>query len=115
MWIESLSPLVGWYLTMNDVDLIGSYSRVGAENHVHDTLAIHDAINKALTKIPIRERIVIRLRFGLDEREKKTFREIGQIFHLSGERIRQLEQRALRMLRHPRCTRVLRGREKLTA
>ena len=46
-----------------------------------------------------RERDVLRLRFGLDGRRPKTLAEVGELFHLSGERIRQIQTVALAKLR----------------
>ena len=59
------------------------------------------AINENLSHLNEREREVIRLRFGLDGREETTLDEIAKKFGLSRERIRQIERRALRILRHP--------------
>jgi RNA polymerase primary sigma factor len=48
-----------------------------------------------------REQRVLRLRFGLDRGQPRTLDQVGAEFHLTRERIRQIEQRALRKLRHP--------------
>jgi RNA polymerase primary sigma factor len=48
-----------------------------------------------------RERDVLRLRFGLDDGRQRTLEEIGEMFGLTIERIRQIEVKALRKLRHP--------------
>ena len=47
------------------------------------------------------EREILQLRFGLDRCEPKTLEEIGEHFHLTRERIRQIEARAMGKLRHP--------------
>jgi RNA polymerase sigma factor (sigma-70 family) len=54
------------------------------------------------------ERTVIRLRFGLDDGRQYTLGEIGQKFGVSLERIRQIEAKAMRKLRHPKRSRILR-------
>jgi len=58
------------------------------------------SIKKALKMLTPREEEVLFLRFGLDGKGAKTFREIAEKFKLSGERVRQIEQKALRKLRH---------------
>ena len=54
-----------------------------------------------LATLSPRERDVIRLRYGIDNGRMKTLEEIGQIFDVTRERIRQIEAKALRKLRHP--------------
>ncbi|MGD9683173.1 MAG: RNA polymerase sigma factor RpoD [Candidatus Obscuribacterales bacterium] len=55
-----------------------------------------------------RERDVLRLRFGLDDGRIRTLEEVGQLFGVTRERIRQIEAKALRKLRHPNRSRKLR-------
>ena len=50
---------------------------------------------------------MIRLRFGLDGNQPHTLEEVGQMFHVTRERIRQIEAKALRKLRHPSRSRKL--------
>ena len=59
------------------------------------------SINKVLSTLDDKEREVIRLRFGMDTGKPKTLNEIGEIFDLSKERIRQIEEKALKKLRNP--------------
>jgi len=65
-----------------------------------------DAVLNSLTR---RERRVVRLRFGLGDDRVWTRSEVGAELHLSGERIRQIEDQALAKLRHPSRSRKLRG------
>ena len=58
---------------------------------------------KALDVLDPEEREVIVLRFGLDGSEPRTLSDVGKIFNLTRERIRQIEGRALSKLRHPSC------------
>ena len=83
----------------------------------HGTLAPIDAASRELLKEQIdnvlnelteRERRVLRLRFGLEGGHAHTLEEVGQEFRVTRERIRQIEAKALRRLRHPSHSRKLR-------
>jgi RNA polymerase primary sigma factor len=65
-----------------------------------------DAVLKTLTP---REEKVIKMRFGLDDGSEHTLEEVGQSFAVTRERIRQIEAKALRKLRHPSRSRKLRA------
>ena len=67
-----------------------------------------EKIREVLDTLPPRESHVLRLRFGLENGRVHTLEEVGQKFGLTRERIRQIETRALRRLRHPRRSRQLR-------
>jgi RNA polymerase primary sigma factor len=54
-----------------------------------------------LKSLTPREEKIIRLRFGLDDGSEHTLEEVGQSFAVTRERIRQIEAKALRKLRHP--------------
>jgi RNA polymerase sigma factor (sigma-70 family) len=58
-------------------------------------------IARLLDPLDAREREIVRLRFGLDRGEPRTLEEVGHYFHLTRERIRQIEARAISKLRHP--------------
>jgi RNA polymerase sigma factor (sigma-70 family) len=58
-------------------------------------------IARLLEALDDREREILRLRFGLDRGEPRTLEEVGEHFHLTRERIRQIEARAMSKLRHP--------------
>jgi len=58
-------------------------------------------VAKMLGALHEREREILRLRFGLDHGEPRTLEEVGQHFHLTRERIRQIEAKAMSKLRHP--------------
>ncbi|MGH2560119.1 MAG: RNA polymerase sigma factor RpoD [Thermomicrobiales bacterium] len=66
-------------------------------------------ITDALSKLTERERKIITLRFGLDDGRFRTLEEVGREFGITRERIRQIEAKALRKLRHPTYSRKLRG------
>ena len=69
---------------------------------------LRDKLNEILQDMPPREARVLRLRFGLDDGVEYTLEEVGQKFGLTRERIRQIEGKALRQLRHPRRLNQLR-------
>jgi RNA polymerase primary sigma factor len=66
-------------------------------------------IGDALDKLTERERRIIVLRFGLEDGRFRTLEEVGREFGITRERIRQIEAKALRKLRHPSYSRKLRG------
>ena len=76
------------------------------EDEVSKNLLREDLENVLDTLSP-RERDVLRLRYGLDDGKMKTLEEIGQIFNVTRERIRQIEAKALRKLRHPNRNSIL--------
>jgi RNA polymerase primary sigma factor len=63
----------------------------------------------ALSKLTERERKILVLRFGLEDGKFRTLEEVGREFGITRERIRQIEAKALRKLRHPSYSRKLRG------
>lgn len=62
---------------------------------------LKDKMNEVLTTLTERERIVLIQRFGLLDGKPKTLEEVGMAFHVTRERIRQIEAKALRKMRHP--------------
>jgi len=68
---------------------------------------LREKIEEVLTTLSPREARVLRLRFGLDDGNVYTLEEVGKKFGLTRERIRQIEGKALRRLRHPRRARQL--------
>lgn len=69
---------------------------------------LKEQIQEVLSDLNERERLVIVLRFGIDDGYPRTLEEVGKIFKVTRERIRQIEAKALRKLRHPRRSRMLR-------
>ena len=68
---------------------------------------LKDEIADVLSTLTEREEKVIRLRFGLEDGKSRTLEEVGQLFGVTRERIRQIEAKALRKLRHPSRSRKL--------
>ena len=69
-----------------------------------DSVIFHDLIrhlDKILSTLTPKEERVIRMRFGIGEKCDHTLEEVGQVFEVTRERIRQIEAKALRKLRHP--------------
>ncbi len=62
---------------------------------------LKEQLNSVLSTLTPREEKVIRLRFGLDDGRPRTLEEVGEVFEVTRERIRQIEAKALRKLRHP--------------
>ena len=62
---------------------------------------LREKIDELLTGLNDQEQKVLRMRFGLDDDEPKTLEEIGKVFGVTRERIRQIEAKAIRKLRHP--------------
>jgi RNA polymerase primary sigma factor len=62
---------------------------------------LREDLAEVLGSLSARERDVLRLRFGMDDGRQRTLEEVGQLFGVTRERIRQIEAKALRKLRHP--------------
>jgi len=69
---------------------------------------LREQVRSALAVLTDREREVLEMRFGLKDGQDHTLEEVGQYFHVTRERIRQIEAKALRKLRHPTRSRALR-------
>jgi len=68
---------------------------------------LREQIGDVLDTLSIRERRVLQLRFGLEDGRSRTLEEVGREFSVTRERIRQIEAKALRKLRHPTRSRKL--------
>lgn len=95
---EEEDSLLGDFIEDKEVD---SPANTAAYN------LLSEQINSVLSTLPAREQKVIRMRFGLDDGYSHTLEEVGYVFKVTRERIRQIEAKALRRLRHPTRTRKL--------
>ena len=87
-------------------DFIKDERNVSPEEYATNEL-LKDEISNVLLTLTEREEKVIRLRFGLEDGKSRTLEEVGQMFGVTRERIRQIEAKALRKLRHPSRSRKL--------
>lgn len=70
---------------------------------------LREQLNKVLHTLTPREEMVIKLRFGLEDGRSRTLEEVGREFNITRERIRQIEAKALRKLRHQSRSKILKG------
>ena len=70
---------------------------------------LKEKLAEVLLTLSAREARIIKMRFGLEDGNTYTLEEVGLRFGLTRERIRQIEGKALRRLRHPRRARQLKG------
>jgi RNA polymerase sigma factor (sigma-70 family) len=100
-------------VSASDVASVIEWGSAGAiERSPEDRLLADEAvlaINNTLTSLPPKIERVLRLRFGFDGNGERTLEEIGEIFGVGRERVRMLEARGLRLLKHPKRTRQLSG------
>lgn len=85
------------------MDPRGDLAGEPAVNHIY-----HDTVMKVLATLQSREKDIIVLRYGLNGEEPETLEEIGKKYHVTRERIRQIEAKAIRKLRHPSRSNILR-------
>lgn len=89
-------------------DFIKDETVVGPEDAASYSM-LQDQIKKLLETLTEREQRVLILRFGLEDGRSRTLEEVGKEFQVTRERIRQIEAKALRKLRHPSRARMLKG------
>ena len=87
-------------------DFVPDERNMSPEDYATNEL-LKDEISDVLQTLTEREEKVIRLRFGLEDGKSRTLEEVGQMFGVTRERIRQIEAKALRKLRHPSRSRKL--------
>lgn len=84
---------------------------VGDENYNVENIVLEndlkDVINTVLSKLTEKEKNILKLRFGFDNQQPKTLEDIGKIYGVTRERIRQIEIKALKKLKHPSILKYL--------
>jgi len=70
---------------------------------------LREDLEQVMSTLSERERLVLKLRFGLDDGHPRTLEEVGKVFNVTRERIRQIEGKALRKLKHPTRAKRLRS------
>ena len=65
-------------------------------------IVLREQLDEVLDTLTDREENVLRLRFGLDDGKMRTLEDVGKVFNVTRERIRQIEAKALRKLRQPK-------------
>jgi RNA polymerase primary sigma factor len=104
----SLETPVGEEEASHMGDFIEDRSIVSPQQALLNANLAENTRNVLATLAP-REEQVLKMRFGIGERSNHTLEEVGQDFEVTRERIRQIEAKALRKLRHPSRSRLLRG------
>ena len=69
---------------------------------------LRDDLEEVMSTLTDREKTVLKLRFGIEDGHPSTLEEVGRVFNVTRERIRQIEAKALRKLKHPTRARKLR-------
>ncbi|KAI5070511.1 hypothetical protein GOP47_0014854 [Adiantum capillus-veneris] len=105
---KSLDKPVGKDLNMNLAEMLadGSFNPYDCK---YLQKFFKEDVDVVLTTLKPRERDVMRLRYGLDDGRPRTLEEIGRVFHVTRERIRQIERKAMAKLKEPERMEVLRS------
>jgi RNA polymerase primary sigma factor len=83
-------------------------AKADAIDNLADKTLLDQALDEALSTLTQREREIIRLKFGLDDGRVRTLEEVGKIFNISRERVRQIEHKSIEKLRQPGLSSILR-------
>ncbi|KYH31874.1 sigma-70 family RNA polymerase sigma factor [Neomoorella mulderi] len=107
-------PILSWEATLAEWEEMGTYptwflEKYGASpDHDLNWSLLQEVVAKLMASLKPREEQVLRLRFGFDGHEPQTLEEVGQHFGVTRERIRQIEAKALKRLRHHKRSNELR-------
>jgi RNA polymerase primary sigma factor len=104
----SLETPIGDEGDSNLTDFIEDKSRVSLADSTA-LLDLSEQTRKTLLALPPREEKILKMRFGIDEQDSHTLEEVGQVFNVTRERIRQIEGKALRKLCHPARSKQLKN------
>ena len=100
MDLLSLDSPIGEGEDSNLANFVEDRNAVAPGDAVTRTLLV-EAVREVLGDLPKREQQVVRMRFGLDDGQPRTLKEVGEAFGVTRERIRQIEAKTLTKLRHP--------------
>jgi len=97
---ESLNAPIGGDTSLTRGDAVADDHASDALEHAEDTSDLKERIDAALDRLPVRERSVVKLHYGVDDQHPCTLAEIGQRMGVTRERARQIEGQAMRRLRN---------------
>ena len=103
----SLKPPIGEEDDSHLGDFIQDYDSPAPQDAAAYTL-LREQLEEVMKTLTPREAKVLKLRFGLEDGKSRTLEEVGKEFQVTRERIRQIEAKALRKLRHPSRSKKLR-------
>ena len=108
--VENKSPCDIYDSVEDDSMLIDVIEDKGTDSSIKQISSelLREDLSEVLCTLSARERDVLRLRFGMDDGRQRTLEEVGSLFGVTRERIRQIEAKALRKLRHPNRSKRLR-------
>lgn len=97
---------------MEKVNTVGAFALLGAifedsDLGPCDMDHLSQTINEVLQTLKDRERVILEFRYGVRDGRYRSLKDVGEKFHVTRERIRQIEAKALRKLRHPSRSRML--------
>lgn len=110
--IEASTDIVSLDMPLGDgddfhiVDLIESPNSESIDDYIMQ-ITLMECLDEALKTLNFREREILSLRFGISDSNPRTLEEVGKYFNLTRERIRQIESKAIRKLRHPNNHKIL--------
>lgn len=105
---SSLNVTVGEDETVEIGDFLPDDGAISIEEMI-EIKELRRILDEILATLTEREEKIIRLRFGLEDNQQWTLEEVGKLFNVTKERIRQIESKALRKLRHPSRSRKIKG------
>ena len=105
-YILSLDEPINGDNTASSMDLIEDSKAPAVAEHM-DLESLRQDLDRVLSSLDKREEQILRMRFGLDKGSSKTLEEVSKVFNLSKERIRQIQEEALRKLQLPEKSRPL--------
>ena len=106
--VESIDAPIGDDEDATKLDFVRGDDELDPQRRFMVT-AMEEEIKKSLDRLTEREATVLRLRYGIGTSHDHTLEEVGKQFDVTRERIRQIEAKALRKLRHPSRSETLRS------